>query len=163
MSPGNRLISLISLPGYTILVCLMMQQVLVQNDHYHSVKKHAYLIPITDEVQGSKSERRNITLYAENDSAFRISWRNITCLFYWLHGVIHEPNVCLPDPNKKDVPVGVSKPGSMSMVCVFQQHGRCILCNLGLEEIYHHIWYFKLIEVLSMTVAQHQAMTMCSW
>lgn len=73
MSPGNRLISLISLPGYTILVCLMMQQVLVQNDHYHSVKKHAYLIPITDEVQGSKSERRNITLYAENDSAFRIS------------------------------------------------------------------------------------------
>ena len=53
MPPGNRSISLISLPRYTISVCLMMQQVLVQNDHYHSVKKHACLIPITDEVQGS--------------------------------------------------------------------------------------------------------------
>ena len=29
------------------------------------------------------------------------------------------PNVCLPDPNKKDVPVGVSKPGRISMVFFF--------------------------------------------
>ena len=111
---------------------------------------------------GVKSERRNITLYAENDSAFRISWRNITCLFYLLgcmESSMGQMCACLiQTKNKKDVPVGVSKPGRISMLFFSQQHGRCIIiCNFGLEEIYHLIWYFKL------TVAQHQAMTMCSW